>query len=313
MTDGGALPLGPGAEFDLIRRMRARWGELAHGIGDDAAVIAIPRGARLVASTDAAIERVHFRREWLSYDEIGYRAVTAAASDLAAMAAEPHALLVALQLPPDALEHVEALADGIGAAARAAGAAIAGGNVARSDAIAITTTALGSAFVPLGRAGARPGDLLYVTGRLGGPAAAVRALSGGDRPAAACRERFARPRARIAEARWLASRGAVAAIDLSDGLGGDAAHLAAASGVAIALEVERLPVLEGATADDALGGEEFELLVAARAALPDAEFAARFGIPLTAIGRAVEGPPDVVVTRDGTRVATPRGYDHFSR
>jgi thiamine-monophosphate kinase len=169
-------------------------------------------------------------------------------------------------------------------------------------------------FAPLARAAARPGDLLFVTGRLGGPGSALRALSRGAQPAADARARFARPVARLAEARWLASRGAVAAIDISDGLAGDANHLAAASGVALEIQIERLPILAGASEDDALcGGEEFELLVAARAPLPLDEFAGRFGIPLTKVGRVVAGMPDAVFTRAGERVAAPAGYDHFSR
>ena len=120
--------------------------------------------------------------------------------------------------------------------------------------------------------------------------------------------------ARIAEARWLATRGAVAGIDVSDGLAGDAAHLAAASHIGIEIQSERVPVVDGATEKDALGGgEEYELLVAARAPLPDAEFKKRFGVPLTLIGRAKEGASRVTVTKNGKRVATPAGHNHFFR
>ena len=130
------------------------------------------------------------------------------------------------------------------------------------------------------------------------------------------RARFARPSARIAEARWLATRGAVAAIDISDGLAGDAAHLAAASNVGLEIQVDRIPVFSGATSDDAVaGGEEYELLVAARTPLPEHEFAERFGIALTPVGRAVDGESRVSLSVNGKRVAAPpaRGYDHFSR
>jgi thiamine-monophosphate kinase len=312
MRDG--IALGPGAEFDLIRRLRDRWGALAPRIGDDAAVLRVGRGEQLVASTDAALEGVHFRREWLTAEEIGYRAVTAALSDLAAMGATPIGVLVSLQLPPPALTEVDRLADGIGDAVRSVGTIILGGNMARGNSLGITTTVLGSVYTPLTRAGARPGDLLYVTGSLGGPGSAVRALLAGSTPSPAQRARFARPVARLAEARWLAARGAVAAIDISDGLAGDAKHLASASDVSVQIQVERLPLVEGATADDALGGgEEFELLVAARAPLPAAEFASQFGVPLTLIGRVVAGVPDAVFSRGATRVASPVSYDHFSR
>lgn len=313
---GETIALGPGSEFDLIRQLRERWGPLAPQVGDDASVLRIPRGERLVASTDAAFEQVHFRRDWLSFREIGYRAVTAALSDLAAMAAAPIGVLVSLQLSTDAREHLLDLADGIADAVRAVHTVVLGGNLARGDVLGITTTVLGSAFAPLGRRGARPGDLLYVTGLLGGPRAALRALEAAKTPASPLRERFAHPAARVAESRWLAARGAVAAIDISDGLAGDAQHLAAASDAAIEIQTERVPVIIGATEEDALaGGEEYELLVASRAPLPEVEFAARFGVPLTAIGRVVAGAPTpgVQFTRNGKRVAVPAGYDHFSR
>jgi thiamine-monophosphate kinase len=309
-----AVALGPGAEFDLIRRLRHRWGVLAPRIGDDAALLRVGRGEQLVVSTDAALEGVHFRRDWLSPAEIGYRAVTAALSDLAAMAALPAGVLLSLQLSSDDRANIDLIADGIGDAVRTTGTIILGGNVARGDVLGITTTVLGAVFTPLSRAAARPGDLLYVTGELGGPGSALRALEQGSHPPARSRARFARPVARLAEARWLAARGAVAAIDISDGLAGDARHLAAASDAALEIQVERLPILDGASEEDALsGGEEFELLVAARVPLPDREFAAQFGIPLTRIGRVVAGMPDAMFTRAGERVAAPTGYDHFLR
>lgn len=307
--------LGPGTEFDLIRAMTQRLGSLAVGIGDDASVLSLPRGDRLVVSTDSALEQVHFRADWLSLKDSAYRSVTAALSDLAAMAAEPRGVLIALTVPPEVRDRLMELVDGIGDAVRAAGTVVLGGNLAHGAALGITTTVVGSAFDPLLRSGARPGDLIYVTGALGGPHAALQALQSGSTPAAALRLRFARPVARINEARWLAARGAVAALDISDGLAGDAGHLAAASGVAIEIDVERLPLFPGASADDALaGGEEYELLVAARAPFADDEFRALFDIPLTAIGRvAGAGTAGVTFTRAGRRVAAPPGYDHFSR
>lgn len=306
--------LGPGTEFDLIRALRERWGPLAPHIGDDASVLRPPRGDQLVVSMDAALEDVHFRREWLSLREIGYRAVTAALSDLAAMAATPHGVLISLELSPDARDGLMELADGIADAVRAVDTIVLGGNLARGDTLGITTTVVGSAFSPLTRKGARPGDLVYVTGMLGGPRAALEALRSRKTLSPPVRARFAHPSARIAEARWLAARGAIAAIDISDGLASDAGHLAAASAVALEIQVERVPAIAGATQDDALaGGEDFELLVIARTPFPEAEFVQRFQTPLTAVGRVVEGGPDVGFFRAGKRVAAPMGYDHFSR
>lgn len=306
--------LGPGKEFDVIRTLAKRWGVLAREIGDDAAVFQAPRGDQLVASTDTALEGVHFQTAWLSQREIGYRAVTAALSDLAAMAAAPVGVLVSLQLARTVSADINRLADGIGDAVRAAGTLILGGNITRGGALCITTTVIGSAFSPIRRSGSRPGDLLYVTGRLGGPSAALRALSARKKPKPALRARFAHPAARIAESRWLAARGMVAAIDISDGLVSDAGHLAAASQVGVEVRAALVPLVPGALLSDALsGGEEFELLVAARAPLPEEEFLRQFGIPLTRIGRVVEGPA-VARVMDGTkRVAAPRGHDHFSR
>jgi thiamine-monophosphate kinase len=270
----------------------------------------------MVISTDTALENVHFRRDWLSLREIGYRAVMSALSDLAAMAATPQGFLTALQLTPEAQEALQDLGDGIADAARTAGTVILGGNLSRGDLLGITTTVVGSAFTPLSREGARPGDLVYVTGALGGPAAALGALGTGASLGASLRDRFARPVARLAEARWLAARGAIAAIDISDGMASDAAHLAAASDVSIEIQVERVPVFDGATVDDAIaGGEEYELLVVARAAFSEAEFARRFSLPLTPIGRVAATGSGTAVrfTRAGQRVAVPAGYDHFSR
>lgn len=304
--------LGPGAEFDLVRKLQQFWGELALGLGDDGAIVKVPRGDQLVVSTDTALEGVHFRRVWLKPGEIGYRAAAAALSDLAAMGAAPIGILVSLQLTPSGRAAINALAGGIAEAARASGAVILGGNLTRGDALGITTTALGSAFEPLTRSGARPGDLLYVTGVLGGPAAAVRAFAARRKPKPAWRARFAHPVARVAEARWLAARGIVAAIDISDGLLSDAGHLAAASGVGVELDGDRVPRLDGVTAADALsGGEEYELLVAARVPLPVNEFASRFGVALTHVGRVVEGPARVRVA--GARAPARRGHDHFAR
>lgn len=306
--------MGEGGEFDLIRELLARWGARASGIGDDAALIDLPPGHRLVASVDSAVDEVHFRRGWLAPREIGYRATAAALSDLAAMAAHPVAMLIAFAIPADWLDVIGDVAEGIGEMAEGAGATIAGGNLTRSSVFSITTTVLGSVERPLQRVGARLGDRVYVTGRLGGPAAALRALSRGLVPDEHHRIRFARPLPRLREARWLADRGATAAVDISDGLHADVGHLAAASGVRLAIALERLPVMPGvAPAEAAASGEEFELVVTAAGELDTAAFEREFGIPLTAIGDAVAGRAGVDATLGGERVARIAGHDHFSR
>jgi thiamine-monophosphate kinase len=308
------LALGNGAEFDAIRAMLHEWGPRASGIGDDAAVLDVPAGQRLVVSTDASFEGVHFRREWLSAQEIGERAVTAALSDLAAMAAAPLGLLLALGVPEGWQPELPELARGVGHAAGEAGCPIVGGNVTRARELSLTITVLGAAESPLRRDEAREGDLVLVTGRLGGPGAALDALQSGRVPDAGHMARFAAPRARLREARWLAAAGARAAIDISDGLGADLTHLARASGVTIELEMDRIPCIEGVPPEATLAsGEEYEIVAAFPAdAGPDAgAFEARFGIPLTRIGVVgrASGEP---VRAIGARVDHARGHDHLS-
>jgi thiamin-phosphate kinase len=308
--------LGAGREFDVVRALLARWGDAASGVGDDAAVLDVPAGERLVVSTDASIEGAHFRRGWLTPEEIGWRAATSALSDLAAMAARPIGLVLALALPDGWRDAVDGLADGVGAAARAAGAPIVGGDLVRSRELGLTITVFGAARRPIGRDGARPEDALYVTGALGGPQLAVAALERGQQPEPGARARFARPAARIAEAGWLAERGASALVDVSDGLAADVGHLAAASGVRIVLEAATVPRLAGAGIADALGGgEEYELALAAPPGLDTRSFRERFGVLLTPIGRVERAPGGIgeveIVDGKGRRVEIPPGTTTF--
>jgi thiamine-monophosphate kinase len=306
------IALGPGAEFDVIRSMIERWGARAVRLGDDAAELKIERGDTLVVSVDAAVEGIHFRREWLTPREIAYRAVTAALSDIAAMAAKPVGILTAITLPDHWRQSLGELADGIADAVDAAGTVIRGGNLSDGSALTIATTVLGSAFKPLRRASAAPGQAVYVTGRLGGPSKALRLLASGKNPLQ-FKERLAAPVARIREAIWLADHGAVAMVDVSDGLISDLRHLAAASDISIEIDAERVPRMDGVDVDDALtGGEEYELIVATPDDFDDVEFSTRFGIPLTRIGVTAPRGKESVSVR-GAVVAGLRGYDHFSQ
>lgn len=308
------LALGDGAEFDAIRAMLDVWGAAARAIGDDAAVVDVPVGEQLVVSTDASVEGVHFRREWMSAEEIGARATAAALSDLAAMAAHPIGLLLALGMPESWQAQVTDLARGVGAMAAQHGCPIVGGNVTRAGELSLTITVLGATSRPLRRNAARDGDAVYVTGRLGGSAAALRALLSARVPDAEQLARFVAPVPRLREAEWLAAAGAHAAIDISDGLLADAAHLARASGLSLSLDANVLPCFPGVSADEAAtSGEEYELLVTLPVGAPvdTAAFSSRFGIPLTAIGEVrVAGHQPVHLT--GKRVARPRGHDHLS-
>lgn len=321
---GRSIALGPGPEFDRIRRIAAALGARAAGLGDDCALLA-PGDGTLVASTDVSVEDVHFRRAWLSLTEIGWRATAAAMSDLAADGAEPGGVLVALTVPPSAVDDdVAAVMSGVGAAAGEVGTRVVGGDLSAGPVWSVAVTVLGWASVPVDRSGARPGDAVWVTGALGGARAALEALQRGDAPDDAARRAFARPIPRIGAGRWLALHGAGAMIDLSDGLGADAAHVAAASGVALALELDRVPVAPSAIAEAqrlgvpaerfaAESGEEYELLVALPPSFESADvlaFQSVCSLPLTRVGDVVAGAG--VQARLGGKPLALGGYDHFA-
>ncbi len=235
-------------ELGLLGELEQRG--LAHRIGDDAAQL--PEG--LVVTQDALVEDVHFRLDWTSWHDLGYKAAAVNVSDLAASGARPFALVVSLGAPAETLlEDVLELYAGL----NEAGVEIVGGDTTQAERLYLSVTALGrSARVP-GRAGAVPGDLLVVTGPLGGSGAGFRALADGieSRHAAA----HLRPPLRVEEGLLL---GAVAhaMIDVSDGLRPDAGHVAERSGCRLVIELEQVP-RAGELAD--LGfGEDYELLAA---------------------------------------------------
>ncbi len=311
----GEIALGPGAEFDAIRAVLARWGSRAVGIGDDAASLTVPRGDKLVVSVDNSVERRHFRPEWSTPREIGYKAVAAALSDLAAMGARPLGILIAITLPDAWRDRLTELADGIGDGATSANASIVGGNMSSGNELSISTTVLGAAFRPLQRNGARAGDDVYVTGKLGGPLAALRSLEAG-KGAGEHAVRLKRPQARIHEAIWLAERGATAAIDISDGFVADLRHVAAASAINIDIDGGAVPRVNGVTLEDALGsGEEYELIVTTSHPFDVEDFRRRFALDLTRVGRVAsrDGEAHGAVTVSGVRVANIAGHNHFSR
>jgi thiamine-monophosphate kinase len=310
-SDTANISLGPGKEFDIVRTLLAEWGKSAERIGDDAAVLDVPLGEKLVVSTDTSVEDVHFRREWLNAFEIGYRATAAALSDLAAMAARPLGVLIALTLPEADRHEARTIATGIGEGTSAVLCPILGGDLSSGKVLSLTITALGSAERPLSRAGARVGQRVYVTGHLGGPAAAVRAWRAGGEPSERDRARFASPVPRIDAGIGLAARGATSAIDISDGLIADVGHIAAASRVRIEIDLARIPRFGEATPMEAASsGEEYEIVVTAPR-IDVVEFTLEFGLDLTEVGRVVAGPPGVELLKDGKQVAAPPGFDHF--
>jgi len=314
-----SLHLGPGGEFDRLRAIFATLGAAGHHLGDDCALL--PVGGRTLAiSIDLSLEAVHFRTGWLSFREIGWRATAAALSDLAAEGAQPLGVLVSLGVPSNVQRAIGnaspavQIMSGVGAAARSVGAKVLGGDLVRSPRYLVDVCVLGLAARPVRRSGARPGDGLWVTGRLGGAGLALAALRTGRRLAPALRRRFARPVPRIAAGRWLARRGARAMIDISDGLAGDAGHLAAASGVGIAIELERVPCWPGVTPRAAArSGEEYELLVAMPRSFGTAgarAFRRATGLPLTRMGACTAGR-GLRITDGGRLITPPSGFDHF--
>jgi thiamine-monophosphate kinase len=313
--------LGPGVEFDRIRGIVRMLGDRAAGLGDDCGLIS--HGDEFFAlSTDTSVEQVHFRLEWIGLEEVGWRATAAALSDLAAEGAEPMAVLAAVTSPSSAGEReLLQLMSGVGAAADFSGAPVLGGDLSRGPVWSVTITVVGRTRTPITRAGARPGDGLWVTGALGGARAALEAWTRKEKPSAEARARFAHPVPRIDAGRWLARHGAHAMIDLSDGLAGDARHLAAASQVELQIALDTLPLESRVSAEAkqlgitagqfaAEAGEDYELLVA----LPPefsgaADFTRECGIGLTNIGSVEQGSGVRFLSQAGElRV---KGYDHF--
>jgi len=320
-------------EFELLARLRERLPppgpRLRVGSGDDAA-ITVPEGAT-ATSVDALVEGVHFRREQSSLSQIGHKALAVALSDLAAMGAEPGEAYAVLGVPGDLEEEgcIELL-DGLAKLAAATGTSIAGGDLTRAPVLTLAMTVVGHAPAPeqlVTRAGAQPGDALAVTGELGGAAAGLLLLDRGGPLNGEEKQLVARqlePQPRLAEGHALAAAGAKAMIDLSDGLGGDATRLAEASGAAMRIDAEALPVATGvaelarASGRDPLelavsGGEDYELLVAlpperlvaARAALQEGT-----GVALTRIGEVVAGNEVEIKLPDG-RFLAPTGFDQL--
>ncbi|HZS23975.1 MAG TPA: thiamine-phosphate kinase [Gaiellaceae bacterium] len=262
-------------ELGLLAELERRG--LVQGIEHDAAQI-----DGLVVTQDALVEGVHFRFDLLTWRDLGYRAAAVNVSDLAASGAEPLALLVSLALRPGtAVAEVVELYEGLAEA----GAPVRGGDTTRGGETVVVVTALGRAERVPGRAGARPGDLVVVTGALGGAGAAFRA------------GRLAPPPRRVEEGRRLA-RVATALLDVSDGLAVDAAHIAERSGCRVAIELARLPLAEGALLEDLAFGEDYELL----ATTPDP-------LGFAVIGRCEEGS-GLGLTLHGEPVEL-GGWEHF--
>lgn len=260
-----------------------------------------------VVTTDALVEGVHFRREWSSANDIGHKALAVNLSDLAAMGATPRAILLSLTLPPDlSLEHFDALLDGVLAMATVSKAPLVGGNIARSTGgLHVEITAIGAVRPRrvMRRSGARPGDRLFVTGRLGAAAVGLAALTAGvditSDALASCVAAHRRPSPRLRTGIVVANnRSASACMDLSDGLADAIQQVCEASGCGADVDTSTVPVHEAATLDQALtGGEDYELLFAVprrRTRLFHAAIKQAGEVPVTEIGACTKGAiPDL--------------------
>jgi thiamine-monophosphate kinase len=350
-------------EVALLRQIRARAAQLcdgvAHGglrlgIGDDCALLRAGAGEELAVTTDLSISGRHFRLDWQAPESIGHRTLARGLSDLAAMGARPVAAFLSLGLPTELVQNakgrepwqgkkiwlgkktwIDRFFDGFFALAGAFQTPLAGGDLAESP-MAVADIVLAGAVrrgKALLRSGAQPGDLLYVTGTLGGAAAGLARLAQlaassarpGSRRIAPLRipgnlqsllAPHLYPQPRVAQGLWLAQRGlASAAIDLSDGLSTDLGHLCEESAVAAEVDAAALPVHSGATLEQALhGGEDYELLFSASPEARVPRSVAR--VAVTRIGHIVrqrKGRPAVaLVTVNGSQPLMPQGWEHFS-
>jgi len=322
-------------EFELIDRIRRRVtnGAGVHrGIGDDAAVLSLPDGHHLLTSTDLLIEDVHFRHDWTDCEALGHKAVAVNLSDIAAMGGSPRYLYLGLACPGETeLDDINAFLKGALDEAEHYNVVLVGGDTCRSPGpwmISVTVEGSAPAQQAIGRDGARPGDLIMVSGTLGDSALALHLLNAGKEPEEALLTRHHRPTAQVELGRLLGEyRLANAMIDISDGLAGDLEHILQASQVDGLIEEDKLPLSpafrrhadrETELRELALfGGEDYELLftVAPEKASEVVALGVELELSTTSIGVIHKGS-GALSLQDKTGAVRPilvRGYDHFCR
>ena len=341
-------------EHALLARLLARLprpsASVLVGPGDDAAVLAPGRNERLVVTTDAVVEGVHFIRAYSSPTDIGQKALAVNLSDLAAMAATPRWALLSLVLPGSCLVgDVEDLVDGVAALAGRHGVSVVGGNITRTDGPLVVDVTAGGEVPPrrwLTRSGARPGDEIWISGVIGGAAAGLEMLAahagtgnwepgvanafpvpGSQFPDPVCVERYRRPEARVRLGVAVGrARAATAGMDLSDGLADALRQVAAASGVGVRIDGDALPIDAGArewwtsrgvdpVSAAVRGGDDYELLFAVppRSGRALRSVARRVADPpLTKVGVFTKDPRELVIARAGQEDALPEGFEHFA-
>ena len=321
-------------EHALLARILARLprpsSSVLVGPGDDAAVLAPVRNQRLVVTTDAVVEGVHFSRAYSTPADIGHKALAVNLSDLAAMAATPRWVVLSLVLPGSTLvPDVEALVDGLAALAGRHAVSVVGGNITRTDGPLVVDITAGGEVAPrrwLTRSGALAGHEIYVSGSIGGAAAGLEMLRQGSGSAdCISRHRRPEPRVRLGQAMGRARAGR-AAMDLSDGLADALRQVATASGVGVRIDADALPIdpaarewwtARGVDPVNAAvkGGDDYELLFAVPAKGRGPLRSVMRHItdpPLTKIGTFTKNPREVVLTRGGKEDALPEGFDHFA-
>lgn len=287
------------------------------GIGDDTAVLRSPgAGRELLLTTDQILENTHFVMGRHPAGALGYKTLARGLSDIAAMGGAPLCFLVSLSLPaPLKPSWLRQYVSGMFQLSRKYKVPCVGGDVARGDHFGADVTVVGE--VPRGkaltRAGARPGDRLFVSGALGGSALGLARLLSSARARGIAVERHLYPQPRLALGRFVREKlNASAAMDLSDGLSTDLARLARASKVRAEVDAGAVPVFSGASLEQALhGGEEYELLFTVRPAVRVP--ASVGGIPLTCVGRILKGRGVWVKTPSGAARLEPSGFAHFGR
>ena len=313
----------PLKEKPLLQRIRRAATRRSHGIGlgigDDCAVLRLPRGHEALITTDFSLEGVHFRRDWHPADSIGHRCLTRGLSDIAAMGGIPQAAFLSLALPADLPPRwVDQFISGLLKLADRYSALLAGGDTAQSpQGIMADIVVLGS--VPGGKAilrsGAKPGDQIYVTGNLGSSHDSLIQLRNGQhlRPKSHLKHFYPEPR--LAVGQFLREKKlASAMIDISDGLSTDLAHICEESKVGAVLYADALATVADHDAEKHIasalhGGDEYELLFTASRDRRIPEHIA--GVPITRIGQIVRGNNMKLVTNGKSKLLKPSGWEHF--
>jgi len=309
--------------IERIRRLAGKGGRgrVIRGIGDDCAILQVPQGRQLLATTDLCVENVHFRRKWHPARSAGHRCLARGLSDIAAMGGDPLACFLSLGVSQELPQGwVDEFLRGFLDLARRYRVPLAGGDTSAAQQITADILLLGT--IPSNpavlRSGARPGEQIFVTGKLGGSAAVLKRLYAGEKVGSGAARNHFYPEPRLEIGRQLRqAKLATAMIDLSDGLSVDLAHVCRESRVSALIEASAIPVASSATLDLGLhGGEDCELMFTAR---PGAKMPGRIaGVPITLIGKIESRssgrfPVQIRDKQGHIKTLEARGWQHFGK